>query len=626
MAEILGIVSSVITIVEVAGKLGASTIKLKRLWGEVQDVPTSIRRCIEELELLAPAIEEMDIEFQRTRDMVQHDSAARRSVEYSRKAIRTLETLVKDMEGQIASERKSKKLLAQFNVRLKRNVIEEHHHRLQFALQLVNLSQQTYLIALTRAQPSIIMSELQVMRENELADAPRAALGDQDCPSSESEATQVLTAGTSQHSQALSNSRSGRSWWPTVKSIPWKPTGLLVGFTHQVEELAIEEQSDLDLGPTKVHQARLQLPYWMTQKAWDLQAYRAYDGWKFHFNSWSTRPRYSDVFRWGDADRVGGFIWDRSRSDITEAAEVVQIREADAGLTFSFGAMDLQEQELSSLFCGTPESKVVLSLPSNVIRMLEIYWPPADPALLLQLLEKGNTLPSLFRFGKHASWGLYGFAWQYFHALLNDWQAEKNLWRRLARLMLVGVESRDIAVPWVDAHDLPLLSSLLAETWRRQFPLRAFDRWVSKAVSMWLEDLYEAGVDLEGYMLCEMSVSRVEGDGASMTILQPGARLRDSGPSLVIIEHGKHPEDWVVEWDPCIEELSGEFWSVITAPPALPGAWIDDAEDDGIGWCHMRDYGVCVLALERWRGKDPGAQPSRMRGIPRCREGVSLSV
>ncbi|KAF5012630.1 hypothetical protein FDECE_1322 [Fusarium decemcellulare] len=292
MAEILGIVSGVITIVEVAGKLGASTIKLKRLWGEVQDVPTSIRRCIEELELLAPAIEEMDIEFQRTRDMVQHDSAARRSVEYSRKAIQALDTLVRDMEGQIESTRKSKKLLAQLKVRLKRDVIEEHQHHLQSALRLVNLSQQTYLIA----QPSIIMSELQAMMEAQSADVSRSSLIEQDYPSSELEAEQMLTAMTFQHTQAPNNSRSGRSWWPTVKSIPWKPAGLLGVFTYQTEEPSSKEQSNPDLGPTKVHQVRLQPPFWMTQKAWDLQAYRAYDGWKFHFNSWNTRPENSDVF------------------------------------------------------------------------------------------------------------------------------------------------------------------------------------------------------------------------------------------------------------------------------------------------------------------------------------------
>ncbi|WZH47331.1 uncharacterized protein QYS62_008475 [Fusarium acuminatum] len=146
MAEILGLASSIITIVGVAGKLGTSTVRLKRLWDEVQDVPESIRRCIDHLELLAPAIEEMDNEFQQTRHMVQNDNAAKRSLEYSRKAVETLETLVRDMESQITATRKRKRFVAQFKVMIKKEVMEEHQRQLNSALQLVSLSQQTYLM------------------------------------------------------------------------------------------------------------------------------------------------------------------------------------------------------------------------------------------------------------------------------------------------------------------------------------------------------------------------------------------------------------------------------------------------------------------------------------------------
>ena len=146
MAEALGVVSSIIAIVGVAGKLGTSTFKLKRLWNEVQDVPATIQNCIEQLEILAPAIQEMESEFERTREMVQNDTAAKRSLEYSQKAMDTLEALIKDMEGRIESARRGKKLLTQLKVRLKKDVFEEHQQRLQFALQLVSLSQQTYLM------------------------------------------------------------------------------------------------------------------------------------------------------------------------------------------------------------------------------------------------------------------------------------------------------------------------------------------------------------------------------------------------------------------------------------------------------------------------------------------------
>ncbi|KIL90680.1 hypothetical protein FAVG1_06415 [Fusarium avenaceum] len=132
MAEILGLASSIITIVGVAGKLGTTTFRLKRLWDEVQDIPESIRRCTHNPE--------------QTRRMAQNDNAAKRSLEYSRKAVETLETLVRDMESQITATRKRKRFVAQFKAMIKKEVIEEHQRRLDSALQLVSLSQQTCLI------------------------------------------------------------------------------------------------------------------------------------------------------------------------------------------------------------------------------------------------------------------------------------------------------------------------------------------------------------------------------------------------------------------------------------------------------------------------------------------------
>ncbi|KAM5341531.1 hypothetical protein ACJ41O_014562 [Fusarium nematophilum] len=146
MAEVLGLVSSVITVVQVAGKLGTSAFKLKRLWDEVHDVPASIRRCLEELELLAPALEDIDTEFQRTRHIVQQDRAAQRSLEYARKAMEKLEGMAEDMQKQIESARKHKKFLVQLKVRLKKDMIDEQQQQLQHALRLLSMSQNTYMM------------------------------------------------------------------------------------------------------------------------------------------------------------------------------------------------------------------------------------------------------------------------------------------------------------------------------------------------------------------------------------------------------------------------------------------------------------------------------------------------
>ena len=78
--------------------------------------------------------------------MVQNDSAAKRSLEYSRKAVAALESLVRDLETQLTTAKKGRRLVAQLKVRMKKEVIEEHQQQLQSVLQLVTLSQQTYLM------------------------------------------------------------------------------------------------------------------------------------------------------------------------------------------------------------------------------------------------------------------------------------------------------------------------------------------------------------------------------------------------------------------------------------------------------------------------------------------------
>ncbi|RSL92543.1 hypothetical protein CDV31_015125 [Fusarium ambrosium] len=317
MAEVLGVVSSIIAIVGVAGKLGTSTFKLKRLWDEVQDVPTSIQRCIEQLEILAPAIQEMESEFERTREMVQNDSAAKRSLEYSQKAMDTLEALIKDMEGRIESARRSKKLLTQLKVRLKKDVLEEHQQRLQFALQLVSLSQQTYLIAVTRAQPSIIMTEWKSLQEQErMAQYPPVGCSGED-EESATDATDIVELPSNNRVPAYSN------WWPTVKNMPWRKPGVMGSFTYRAEEEESQECTHLSRRNIRVYQARLQLPRWILQKTWDFQFYRSYDGWRFQLKNWNIRPNDSPIFRFVEEGRTDLVLeaFDRNEASLYDVDE-----------------------------------------------------------------------------------------------------------------------------------------------------------------------------------------------------------------------------------------------------------------------------------------------------------------
>ncbi|CAG7566379.1 unnamed protein product [Fusarium equiseti] len=301
MAEILGLASSIITVVGVAGKLATSTIRLKRLWDEVQDVPASIRRCIEHLELLAPAIEEMDDEFQRTRTMVQNDSAAKRSLEYSRKAVATLESLVRDIETQLNTAKKGRRLVTQLKIRMKKEVIEEHKQQLQSVLQLVTLSQQTYLIALSRAQPEIIISEIKNWQ-----DSNRIQKASEDIDEVDVTTSHERTAANTVRTNYIVP--SSRNWWASKYSIPWQSAGLFGRISYLSNE-SVENIS--------ISQLRVQPPNWLSSKAWDLQVCRALAGWNVQMRTWITRPWGTDIFTWiekGSADQVLEAIMNKEAS------------------------------------------------------------------------------------------------------------------------------------------------------------------------------------------------------------------------------------------------------------------------------------------------------------------------
>lgn len=144
MAEILGVVSSVIAIVGVAGKLGAGAVKLKKLWDQVQDVPTSIQFCLEELSLLAAELVETEEAVQQTHSMVQKDAAGRRSLDHCRKAMEELENMAKDIQKQIEVAKRGKRTIAMIKARLRQSVLEEHQRRLDITLRHVSTCLQLY--------------------------------------------------------------------------------------------------------------------------------------------------------------------------------------------------------------------------------------------------------------------------------------------------------------------------------------------------------------------------------------------------------------------------------------------------------------------------------------------------
>lgn len=111
--------------------------------------------------------------------------------------------------------------------------------------------------------------------------------------------------------QAKSRASQARFPSPKTMRLPHQNPGFLPRLAYEVaEDCDGDSESVTPKGqsPTcqfgldepadhlPVYQARLQLPWWLAQKAWDFQAYRSYDGWKIQLTPWCTRPFDSIVF------------------------------------------------------------------------------------------------------------------------------------------------------------------------------------------------------------------------------------------------------------------------------------------------------------------------------------------
>ncbi|KAF5625637.1 hypothetical protein F52700_9002 [Fusarium sp. NRRL 52700] len=606
MAEILGLASSIITIVEVAGKLGTNTIRLKRLWDEVQDVPASIRRCIEQLEILAPAIEEMDHEFEQTRNMIQNDSAAKRSLEYSRKAVETLDTLVRDMETQISAAKSSRRLVAQLKVRIKKCVIEDHQQRLMSALQLLSLSQQTYLIALSRAQPEIIMSEIKNWQDSN--SRKQLSLNSDDNRPTRSEGPQE------EHDGGFSDPIKSPvcrhlSLRFAAKPLPQKRPGLFGNFIVQSYEVVANPSVHYVPDKAKYFQIAIEC-----RKMESIEALIR------------MGMRISDIEVWQLFYRVA--IWFRNEPETSNPMELARIWQADIG-----GLQQDHWQDIGYRFAFwvVPNLYTILPDPGSVRQVIAGFsLCHLDPAVPLELLRSGLAVaadfpPYVCSSNPDGICGCYNSSliYEYFHALLNN---EKTFhdWRCLARKSLLGVSPLDMVHPHNGAFWN--LTSILEVLWNGQFLLFPFEKWIKNAVALWLEDVAAAGINLEEYMSLELLYGRdIYQDTVCKDLkveIQPGARLPKSGPSLVILAVGSRANDWSFSWDPCVEELSGEFWATLEdARIKVPGAWVDEGTEEDE--CLMRNSKLCWLRrwtrnessiAARYYPKEEYKQPMRMGG------------
>ncbi|KAJ0297162.1 hypothetical protein COL516b_010901 [Colletotrichum fioriniae] len=579
MAEAFGVVVSAFTVVEIAGKLGSSAIKLKKLWNEAQNVPHEISQLVEQVDILNTILTEMDRELSQAGAASIGTSDA--SLRCCQQVANELEILLTDLQEQILTAKKSRRSMTKLKVTLKKDLIQSCQQKLQFALQMALLSQNTRIFACIAGRAESTRSDVETPKATAftLEAYPSRHVRLTEEPNFNSEAFIVKAA----RMEPLHNARPSFFGGFTSRTVPHSRY-------HGVQ----------------VYQARLQLPWWMSARLWDIQTYRAHAGWKFSLRAWTVRP-YSNtpIFNYIKDDR-----WRLALREIEEHRASLFDRDEDGwtllhfavnwerieivrhllGMGLHLDDLDVQTSELLtfSAFCDDPNDTLELFkiwVHVAVDDCLEDYFTPDETNQNLSAISS-----FLWQSPEAYQYVTRSLATTYYQLPLKTLVSfyvriqafdEESSWKELVRWILQGVSSQRlsmqtsfVATKGKPPYYTPLISGLYDNLWDHS----EYKRKTSLFLRKWLEDVQISDHDLEEYGRREMEYFKCE-------VRLREERLRtwsetmepDSGMRLVSFTYGPEPKDWKLVWSLEAEEYAGEFWDLIENPPLrVPGAWVDE--------------------------------------------------
>ncbi|OTA68467.1 hypothetical protein K449DRAFT_322913 [Hypoxylon sp. EC38] len=150
MAEALGVAASGIAIAQISTQVGGTVLKLKRLWDEVKDVPDDIADLMEQIECLDPTIWEIENSFNQSGlpPLIWDELASRSTTVYCRKALQNLTGMVDELSLYINNAKKGRRKIAAIKVLLKKDSLRKLERRLENAVGMLSLAQQSYHVVL----------------------------------------------------------------------------------------------------------------------------------------------------------------------------------------------------------------------------------------------------------------------------------------------------------------------------------------------------------------------------------------------------------------------------------------------------------------------------------------------
>lgn len=149
MAEIVGAVASGLSIAQIGGQMLTIALKLRNLLDDIRDAPASLGFLLDQVEVLAPILDQMNIDESNEgniRVQVSVDDALRSASRRCRDAAEGLSLLCSDLSTLIESTRGLKHQLKMTKIAIKKELLEKYERRLYQAVQTLSLAQQNYIM------------------------------------------------------------------------------------------------------------------------------------------------------------------------------------------------------------------------------------------------------------------------------------------------------------------------------------------------------------------------------------------------------------------------------------------------------------------------------------------------
>ena len=180
--------------------------------------------------------------------------------------------------------------------------------------------------------------------------------------------------------------------------------------------------------------------------------------------------------------------------------------------------------------------------------------------------------------------------------LTQGWNQMRSTMRDMASVVDIGDLSAPdriksgTALVWAIMHWRHMGHWMWIDDSETQKPRWCWKRLLREYVKFWLEDLLEAGHDLEAYGKAEMAVFHLQDQSSPRTTPEillmcwppkcfTGIGSSEGPHRWQGFKYGPRPEDWDLIWElnPAAEGFVRDFWDWVENPPlVVPGAWVDD--------------------------------------------------